>query len=153
MKKWLTIMISTMAVVALSGCGGSSYDAGYDDGYDDGFYDGARVPAESMTTLFIRDRDGFSAGGVHYTCIDPGGIVTADFVTAPNGEFSFYPGERCTFDLIGFLGTPEDPLFIQDDAGFGKGDIPYSCYGGDAGLTYPDGSFEYLIDDSCTFYL
>jgi len=151
MKKWIMICLSGIAIVSLSGCG--SYSEGYDDGYDDGFYDGARVPADDMTTLFIRDVNGFSAGGIHYTCVDPDGYISADYVTAPNGEFSFYPGERCTFDLIGFLGTPDDPLFIEDDMGYGKGDIPYACDAGDAGLTYPDGGFEYLIDDICTFYL
>ena len=150
MKKLMIFVASLGVMVALSGCGGGS---SYDDGYDDGFYDGARQPEAAMTTLYLRDSNGFSAGGVHYVCEDPSGVVTADFMTAPNGEFTFYPGERCTFDLIGFLGTPGDPLFIQDDTGLGKGDIPYSCYAGDSGLTYPDGSFEYFQDDSCTFYL
>jgi len=148
MRKLTIFLVSLGAMVALSGCGGSSYD----EGYEDGFYDGAREPVAAMTTLYLRDIEGFSAGGVHYVCQDPDGRVSADVVTAPNGEFSFYPGERCTFDLRGFLGTPDDPLFIQDDAGLGKGDIPYACYGGDAGFTYADGSFEYLQDDSCTFY-
>ncbi len=149
MKKWIMIVTAAMATIVLSGCGGG----GYDEGYDDGFHDGTRVPEASMTTLFFRDRDGFSAAGVHYSCVSPDGIVTPDYITAPNGEFTFYPGERCTFSFIGFNGTPDDPLFIEDDIGRGKGDIPYSCYSGDAGVTAPDGSFDYLVDDSCTFYL
>ncbi|SFV65802.1 hypothetical protein MNB_SV-10-1339 [hydrothermal vent metagenome] len=152
MKKITAFLAVGAAVFALSGCG-SGYDNGYDDGYNDGFYDGTRVPVDNMTTLFIRDINGFSAGGVHYTCVDPEGYVTDDYVTAPNGEFTFYPGERCTFDLYGFGGTPDDPLFIEDDTGFGKGDIPYACDGGDGGLTYPDGGFEYFPNDICTFYL
>ncbi|MCF6207437.1 MAG: hypothetical protein L3J47_11195 [Sulfurovum sp.] len=155
MKKWIMLLVSGLAVVALSGCGGggAAYDEGYTDGYDDGFYDGARVPGESMTTLFLVDVDNFSLGGVPYYCVDPSGAVSADYVTAPNGEFSFYPGERCTFDLLGFDGTPDDPLFIQDDIGFGKSDIPYACDGGDNGMTNIDGNFDYLPDDICTFYL
>ena len=151
MKKIIGFALASAAVFALSGCGGS-YDAGYDDGYDDGFYDGTRVVEDGMTTLFLIDINGFSAGGVPYTCIDSEGYVTDDYMTAPNGEFTFYPGERCTFDLLGFGGTPDDPLFIEDDIGYGKGDIPYACDGGDAGLTYPDGGFEYFPDDICTFY-
>jgi len=153
MKKLIMLFVSSVAVIALSGCGSSSYDAGYEEGYDDGFYDGARVPETSMTTLFLVDLDGFSLGGVPYYCVDPEGAVTADYVTAPNGEFSFIPGERCTFDLFGLGGTPDDPLFIQDDIGAGKADIPYACDGGDAGLTNIDGNFDYLPDDICTFYL
>jgi len=150
MKKIFMLTVSFVAIVGLSGCGGGS---AYDERYDDGFYDGARHPEASMTTLYLRDVNGFSAGGVHYVCEDPSGVISTSYLTAPNGEFTFYPGERCTFDLLGFHGTPGDPLFIQDDTGMGKGDIPYSCYGGDAGMTYPDGSFEYFQDDSCTFYL
>jgi len=159
MKKITIFLLGSAAVWMLSGCGG--YSAGYDDGYvdgaqdgyDAGFYDGARLPADGMTTLFLIDYAGFSLGGVPYYCIDPSGVVTANFVTAPNGEFSFIPGERCTFDLLGFGGTPEDPLFIQDDVGIGKGDIPYACDGGDAGITDLNGNFAYFPDDICTFYL
>ncbi len=158
-RRWMMILLAGVAAVMMTGCGGggSSYDAGYEDGYDDGFYDGARVPVDGMTTLFLIDFDGFSAAGVHYTCVDSTGALTADAVTAPNGEFSFYPGEQCTFDLLGFGGTPDDPLFIEDDIGQGKNNIAYSCDGGDAGLTGynaeldRDGFFNYLPDDVCTF--
>ncbi len=149
MKKLIMLLVSGLAVIALSGCGGGAYDAGYDDG----FYDGARASDASMTTLFLIDQDGFSLGGVPYYCVDPSGVRTADYVTAPNGEFTFVPGERCTFDLYGYNGTPEDPLFIVDDVGLGKPDIPYACDGGDNGLTDVTGSFDYLPDDICTLYL
>lgn len=149
MKQLVWIILAVTAMIALSGC--DSYEEGYDDGYYDGFYDGARVPDGAMTTLFLIDRAGLSLGGVAYRCIDPSGFVTVDYVTAPNGEFSFIPGERCTFDLYGLYGTPEDPIFIEDDLGYGKGDIPYECIQ-DAGFTYRDGSFEYIADDICTFY-
>ena len=155
-KRWTMLLLAGMAAVMMTGCSG--YSEGYNDGYDDGFYDGARVPADGMTTLFLIDLAGYSAAGVHYTCVDPSGVVTADAITAPNGEFSFYPGERCTFDLFGFNGTPDDPLFIEDDIGQGKNSIPYECIGGDMGLTgYSvdlgrDGFFNYYPDDVCTFY-
>ena len=142
-------IVTVIVMIGLSGC--DSYDEGYDDGYHDGFYDGARVPDGAMTTLFLIDKDGFTLGGVAYSCIDPSGMDTGNFVTAPNGEFSFIPGERCTFDLYGLYGTPEDPVFIEDDRGLGKGDIPYQCIQ-DEGFTYRDGSFEYIDDDICTFY-
>jgi len=133
----------------LSGCG--SYSDGYDDGYDDGFYDGARVPQGDMVSLFLVDKNGYSIAEVYYSCIDPYGVETPTYMTAPNGEFSFIPGERCTFDLYGLYGTPDDPIFIEDDRGYGKGDIPYRCIY-DEGFTYADGSFEYIEDDICTFY-
>ncbi len=152
MSKKTIVWLSVAVAFAISGCGSS-----YDQGYQDGFYDGTRVPADGMTTLFLRDLDGFSAAGVQYTCTDPTGAVSAQAVTAPNGEFTFYPGEQCSFDLTGFGGTPADPLFIEDDIGQGKNNIAYVCAGGDAGLTGynadfgRDGFFDYYPDDSCTF--
>ena len=157
MRKITGFVVAITVVFALSGCGGGSYNEGYNDGYDDGFYDGTRVVDDGMTTLFLIDIEGFSAGGVPYYCVDPSGYVTADYVTAPNGEFTFYPGEQCSFDLLGFGGTPDDPLFIEDDIGIGKNNIAYVCDGGDAGLTGynvdlgRDGFFNYLPDDICTF--
>jgi hypothetical protein len=148
-KQFAIGVAAMITLIGMNGC--DSYDDGYDDGYHDGFYDGARRPDGAMTTLFLIDRNGFSLGGVSYSCINPSGIRTGDFVTAPNGEFSFIPGERCTFDFYGLYGTPEDPLFIEDDLGYGKGDIPYECIQ-DAGFTYENGSFEYIADDICTFY-
>jgi hypothetical protein len=154
MKRFLAMTVTGLAVIILNGCGGGG---GYDNGYNDGFYDGARVPVDGMTTLFLRDVNGFSAGGVHYVCVDPTGTVSADAVTAPNGEFSFYPGEQCAFDLVGFEGTPGDPLFIEDDIGQGKNNIAYVCQGGDTGLTGynvdlgRDGFFNYFPDDTCSF--
>ena len=151
MKRWMTIVsVALVAMLGLSGCDGS-YDAGYDDGYHDGFYDGARYPDAGMTTLFLRDVQGFALGGIHYRCVSPSGAVTADFVTAPNGEFSFFPGERCTFDFYGLQGMPLEPIFIEDDTGYPKGDIFYDCVSGTGGTTYADGSFEYLFNDVCTF--
>ena len=144
------IFLASLFVFSLvmSGC-----SSDYWDGYEDGFYDGTRVPQGSMTTLFLRDRDAYALAGVHYTCIAPDNRVTPEYVTAPDGAFSFYPGERCEFDLYGLDGTPIEPIFIEDDLGRGKGDIFYDCQSGYGGRTYGDGSFEYDIDDVCTFAL
>jgi len=148
-KKIISLMFATVAVFALSGCDGA--DDAYEDGYEDGYHDGSRVPESGMTTLFLIDRKGFSASDVEYTCINSFGDVSGPFYTEGNGEFTFEPGENCTFELIGFDGTPGDELFIESDIGQPKDSIPYSCYGGDAGLTDLYGSFNYLINDSCTF--
>ena len=150
MKRWIVKGAIGLSVLLFAGCG--SYSEGYDDGYADGFYDGARYPEASMYTLFLRDEEGYALGGVPYYCVNPEGAVTPEYVTAPNGEFSFYAGERCTFDFYGFGGTPDDPLFIEDDVGDGKGDIHYVCDGGDNGVTDRFGRFEYLPDDRCKFY-
>ena len=153
MKKIEGFMIVLIAVFALSGCG----DSAYEDGYEDGFYDGARIPESGMTTLFLIDINGDTAADIHYVCEDSSGYITADVHTAPNGEFTFYPGESCAFDLIGD-GTPMDPLFIEDDIGRGKNNIPYFCDAGDNGLTdydpdsNRDGYFDYMYNDRCVFY-
>jgi len=147
MKKYIFVSLMVVSLFALSGCG-SSYDDGYDDGYDDA----TRAYSADMVSLFLVDKDGFSAGGVPYSCVDEDNNLVGEWITKPDGEFSFYAGERCTFDLDGYDGTPDDPLFLEDDIGNGKEDIPYECDKGDAGFTDEDGSFEYLQDDKCTFY-
>jgi len=148
MKKFLMIAGLAAATLLFTGCGG-----GHDDVIIVDPGPGPGPGPGLMTTLFLIDMNGFSAGGVHYVCVDPEGFVVDDTFTPGNGEFSFYPGDRCTFDFLGFGGTPIDPLYIIDDIGAGKGDIPYECMGGDGGMTYYDGGFEYLPDDTCTFYL
>ena len=145
MKKKLTgLIVAGVAMFALSGCGG-----GGDVYYDDGIV--ATPPVNNETTLFLIDSGGFSAADVEYTCVNSFGDVLGPFYTKANGEFTFEPGENCTFELIGFDGTPADPLFIESDIGQPKDGIPYDCIGGDFGLTDLAGSFDYLMDDSCTF--
>ncbi|MEO1953091.1 MAG: hypothetical protein ABGW74_00135 [Campylobacterales bacterium] len=146
MKKYIFISTVIISIFTLNGCGS------YSDGYEDGYYDGVRDYGDNMVSLFLVDQDGFSAGGVVYSCIDEDNNFVGEWITKPNGEFSFYIGERCTFDLEGYNGTPDDPLFIEDDIGSGKEDIPYECEQGDAGFTNRYGSFDYLQDDRCTFY-
>ena len=140
-KKIISLMFATVAVFALSGCGGGN------DNY---------VPPEpDATTLFLIDQDGFSLGGVPYRCDS----MPDWSETRPNGEFTFFEPESCTFDFDGFIGNYDndpdidDIIYIVDDLDRGKGNIPYDCSSFVGSTTYGDGSFDYDIDDQCTFYL
>lgn len=146
MKKLMSLIFSGVAALVLSGCGGSG-DSYYDDG---------------LTTLFLVDDQGYAYAGVPYICDS----MNTWEVTAPNGEFSFYPPEECTFDFYGLNGTDPDDIFIDeviyivDYTDAGKNDIPYECSSFNAGninYTYDDGiwdgSFDYDVDDACVFYL
>jgi hypothetical protein len=138
MKKYMIMAFSVITVIGLSGCGG-----------------GSSKPPSSLTTLFLVDDQGFSYGGIPYKCdsmYDWG-------VTQPNGEFSFYPGEDCVFDLYGLDGDyninpiVDDVVRIVDYTYDGKGGIDYECASFGVGTTFSDGSFFYDIDDTCEFYL
>ncbi len=144
----MMLILSGVSVVVLSGCGG-----GGDNYYDDG-----------LTTLFLVDDQGFAYADIPYQCDS----MANPSVTAYNGEFSFYPGEDCTFDFDGLYGTdPADPtvpyneyIYIVDYLDNGKNGIDYQCLYFDAGninSTYDDGiwdgSFDYDADDACVFYL
>jgi len=146
MKSLKMALVSLGVIVALNGCGGGSGGG------------------SSLTTLFLVDENGASYAGIPYIC----GPMEVAAVTAPNGEFSFYPGEDCTFDFTGLYGTdPLDPtvpsnefIYIVDDLDRGKNGIPYECEFFNAGVintTYNDGiwdgAFDYDADDACVFYL
>lgn len=148
MKKLIGLVLSGVAVFALSGCGGGS-----DDYYPD-----------DLTTLFLVDEYGDPYGGIPYICDSMNNWDT----TLANGEFSFYPPENCEFDFSGLYGTdPDDPtvpynefIYIVDYVDEGKNNIPYECSIFNAGnINYTaydgiyDGSFEYDADDACVFYL
>ena len=150
MKKFIMLIVSGVSVIALSGCGG-----GGDDYYNDGF-----------TTLFLVDDIGEPYEGIPYECYDQG-VLMGTGITPRNGEFSFYPGEECTFDFYGYFGTDPNDLtvpyneyiYIVDDLDHGKNDIPYECALFNVGrinYTYDDGiwdgSFHYDADDICVFY-
>ena len=141
-KKLAGFIVAGVAVFALSGCGSSG-------GNDVVIVDPGPSPDE--TYLFMVDNDGFAVADVYYTCVDSFGDFIGDFYTRADGGFLFEPGENCTFDLIGYNGTPGDELHIEDIAQNPKEGIPYTCLGGDFGRTFGDGSFDYMIDDSCTF--
>jgi hypothetical protein len=140
MKKFIGLVFAGVALFVLSGCGGG------DDYYP---------PDPDLTTLFLVDQDGHSYGGVPYICDS----MVNWSQTAPNGEFSFYPGENCEFDFYGLDGNyandyyEDDIVYIVDYLDYGKGGIPYECASFGVGTTYGDGSFDYDIDDECIFYL
>ena len=146
MKKLSVLVFSVLAVIGLSGCGGGGTS---DEYYDDG-----------LTTLFLVDEVGNSYGGVPYLCDS---MINWD-VTAPNGEFSFYPPDNCEFDFTGLHGTSsgnpafDDLIYIVDYLDAGKNGIPYEC-SSFAGVDYTfddgiwDGSFDYAPNDECVFYL
>ena len=145
MKKLISLLFAGVAVLALNGCGGGGSNGDY------------YVPPvnDGLTTLFLIDQDGFAYAGVPYICDS---MIDWE-LTAPNGEFSFYPGEDCEFDFDGLEGNySDDPhvddiVYIVDDLDYGKGGIEYECASFGVGSTYGDGSFDYDIDDQCTFYL
>ena len=146
-KKILGLMLAGVAVFALSGCGG---------GGDTVIVD----PGPEYVTLFLMDETiGLGAEFVPYTCYAPDGSIVMDDFTNAFGEFTFVAGDRCEFDLFGFAGTVpfyDHPLYIVDDLGEGKDDIPYNCDNGidiAEGTTDIFGSFDYPEDAFCKFYL
>ena len=139
-KKLLGLMVAGFAVFGLSGCGGGcDYDGGY------------VPPSRSETYLFLVDNGSFAVDNVHYSCVNSFGDFIGDFYTGNDGRFLFEPGEDCTFDFIGYDGTPGDELHIEDVTHSPKEGISYTCLSGDFGYTDLDGSFDYMINDSCTF--
>ena len=145
MKKYLILIVSIVAIFGLSGChsDGRYYERGYDD------------TSSNMTTLFLVDEQGSSYAGIPYKCDSMIHWET----TAPNGEFSFYEPESCEFNFLSLEGNLfNDPrvdniVRIVDYTETGKGGIPYECASFGASTTLGDGSFEYDIDDMCSFYL
>jgi len=149
MKKFLLISTMVAGLLFFTGCSNDDDVIIVDPGPGPG-------PGPGYVTLFLIDSLGYGVQYVPYVCYAPDGAVVADDVTWANGEFTFIPGDRCEFDLFGFDGSIVMPLFIADDLGYGKIDIPYECDNGDLymnGFTDYDGFFEYPIDAYCTFYL
>ena len=107
---------------------------GGSDSYNDG-----------LTTLFLVDFDYNSVNGVDYVCDSTAGTTYGD------GEFSFYPGDYCTF----YLENKTEDLFIVDLTNTGKNGIPYDCNPsgifGETGGDFGEGEFYYATDDACTF--
>ncbi len=141
----MMLILSGVSVIILNGCGGGS--SNYNDG---------------LTTLFLVDDQGFAYADIPYQCDS----MANPSVTAYNGEFSFYPGENCTFDFDGLYGTDPDDLtvpyneyiYIVDDLDNGKNGIDYQCLyfnSGNLNSTYNDGiwdgSFDYDADEPAYF--
>jgi hypothetical protein len=134
MKKVLFLVGLAISSVVMTGCGSSSSTP--------------PPPPREMDILYLDDGAG-GLEGVPYVCSSGSGITDID------GAFAFYAGDNCTFDLNGYDGTVFlfDPLFIDYNDGSGVSDIGYDCASGTNGFTDIDGSFDYDIDDECTFYL
>ena len=139
MKRFSILVGLAAAAIIFTGCGGGGGGGG---GYV------PPPPPPAMDVLYLDDGDG-GLSGVPYICSSGSGF------TGPDGEFSFYPGDDCTFDLTGFGGTIYfwDPLFIDYADETGVGGIEYSCWSGTYGWTDDGGYFDYDTDDECTFYL
>jgi len=145
MNKNLIIGSLLLVSIFFSGCG-SSNDSGYIP----------PPPIEpDLITLFLVDQNGYSLAGVPYKCDS----MEFPQYTPNNGEFSFYAGENCSFDFLGFNGNyNNDPysdniIYIVSDINSGAGDVEFDCSSFGSGITYPDGSFDYDKDDACIFYL
>ena len=136
MKRFLILAGLATATILFTGCGGGGGGGG-----------GGYVPPPSTDVLYLDDITGAGMGGVEYNC-DSG---TGGW-TDPDGAFYFYWGDACTFDLYGFSGSAFFSLHIDDGNIQGVGGIPFDCASGWNGSTYGDGSFEYDMDDICTFY-
>jgi hypothetical protein len=140
MKKLMGLLVAGVAVVALSGCGGG----------------GSTSVNDGLTTLFLVDENDNAYAEIPYKCYDQG-VLTYSDSTLYNGEFSFYPGEDCEFDFLGYDGVYgdqfDDIIRIVDYTDAGKEGIDYDCASFGVGTTYIDGSFDYDIDDQCIFYL
>ena len=145
MKKNIIITGLLSSALMLGGCGGS----------DGGNYIPPPVIEPSLITLFLVDQNGFSVSGVPYKCDS---MAFSEY-TLNNGEFSFYAGENCYFDFLGFKGNynndpyVDDIIYIVSDINTGAGDVAFDCQSFGSGITYPDGSFDYNYDDACVFYL
>ena len=146
MKKNILIAGLLSSALMLGGCGGS--DGG-------NYVPPPPVIEPSLITLFLVDQNGFSLAGVPYKCDS---MAFAEY-TPNNGEFSFYAGENCYFDFLGFEGNYNNDPYVDDiihivsDVNTGAGDVAFDCQSFGSGITYPDGSFDYDYNDACVFYL
>jgi len=142
-KKIIGLMVSAVAVFALSGCG--------DGGSGGGGYVVAEHP---LTTLLIVNQNNVGIDGIRYECDSTSGI-TGNGPLA--GEFTFRNFDDCDFYLDDVV-VQGDDLFITDAALIGKNNIPYTCrstgnlqlFTGDSGR---NGEFiyDYGFNDICTF--
>ncbi|HIQ46277.1 MAG TPA: hypothetical protein EYH57_01515 [Sulfurovum sp.] len=138
-KKLIGVFAASIAVFALSGCGG---------GGDDYI-----PPVDDLITLLIVNQNNVGIDGIRYECDSTSGF-TGNGPLA--GEFTFRDFDDCDFYLEDSIVLGDD-LFIVDSRLVGKNNIPYSCASGIDGFTGDtgfDGEFLYdnfLFDDVCTF--
>ena len=103
MKKIKMTVMSLVAVLGLSACGGGG------DYYDD------------LTTLLIVNQDNIGIDGIRYVCDSTSGF-TGDGPLA--GEFTFRDFDDCDFYLDDNI-VLDDDLFIVDSRLIGKNNIYY----------------------------
>ncbi len=135
MKKFILLMVSAAAVLALSGCGSSDY---YD--YDEEKYN-------------VVDQDGNGVADIKYTC--DGGTVE---VTDGSGGFYFYPNDDCSLKLeLSVVDSEIDDLFIEYRRE-GMSNIKYECESEPGVIRRTDSNGHFEFDnvyeaDICTFQL
>ncbi len=143
MKRFSIIVGLAAAAIIFSGCGGGGGGGG---GYVPPPVDPVPPPPAAMDVLYLDDIDGIGMADVPYICDSGSGVTDLE------GAFYFYWGDACEFDLFGFDGDVFFSLHIDDADAIGLGGIPFECLSGWDGVTDYDGSFEYEVDDVCTFY-
>ncbi len=141
MKKLVILSVLVATTIFFTGCGGGSSGGG--GGY---VPPAPPPPAPSMDVLYLDDINGIGMADVPYVCDSGSGMTDMD------GAFYFYWGEACEFDLFGFDGDLFFSLHMDDADSIGIEGIPFECMSGWDSVTYIDGSFEYDMDDICTFY-
>ena len=141
MKKRLYIIFSFISLMLLNSCNGSFETSGtpyHNDG---------------LVSLYLVDENGHAYSNIPYLC----NSMTRWDKTTSHGEFTFLAPEKCRFDLLGLNGNYGDRydevVRIVDYRDNGQGRVSYDCQSFGIGSTDYDGSFDYNIDDECTFYL
>lgn len=141
MKRFSFLVGLAAAAIIFTGCGGGGGGGG-------GGYVPPPDPGPSYAVLYLDFADLSGVSGVYYDC-----EFTGDGWTDADGGFYYDPGEVCTFDLIGFPGSWDTPLYIDYGDNTPASGIYYECWYGSAGTTDWQGEFIYDTDDSCSFYL
>ena len=135
---FLGVAVAAVVFAACGGGGGGGTHIPPGEGGDPVF------PTQNVLYL---DSDNGPVSGVPYVCDFTPGKTDAD------GGFVFTKFDTCTFNLTGFLGTihNREPLYIIHTEGNGVVGIPFECRSGTNGWTGDDGSFDYDVNDSCSF--
>jgi hypothetical protein len=141
MKNRIYIIFSFVSIFILNSCDGNFE------------VNGTIYHNDGLVSLYLVDENGGAYSNIPYICDS----MTIWDTTTFNGEFTFLAPESCKFDLLGLNGTYGDiydeVVRIVDYRDNGQDIIDYNCQSFGIGSTDYDGSFDYNIDDECTFYL